>query len=918
MPEDDATEIDRLRRENAELRQRLGDVPSILQSGPGATATSHGLAGGAGSAVIDGNVQGPVIIANHGSTIINGPQPVAMTAVQHDSALGRYLSQTISRNRYLQLQGIRTKGRLVNIELDDIYITLKATRTRTLAAEDAWLTEEQQFAPGERQKLPREPGTETIAIAVEDALVEHHRLVILGDPGSGKTTLLRFLTLCYARDRAEDLSIVRDRLGLPESGSLPILLPLRNLGIYLKANHAADDGTEGHGRLLDFLRAYLRGERIEVPDDFFDAHLESGRAVLLFDGMDEVGDFDLRRRVARLVERFSSAYPRCRIVVTSRVVGYTGSARLGEDFVTTTIRDFSMADVEQFLTHWHRLVAIGQMGPGESAEHFAALQTRHLIDAVRTNPRVRELAINPLMLTVIALVHRDQVKLPERRAELYAEAVDVLLGKWDEARGMQEVSIFDDRPFDITDRRLLLHSIALQMHEAGQKEIDTDHLMAQLETAFGKITTDVRAVKRAAQRFLSVIQERTGLLVEIGQGMYRFSHLTFQEYLTAVQVAERDDYVTAILARTADPFWREVILLAAGYLSTKNQAKTARLVRAIAELRQEPELFHNLVLAAECMRDVGPTRVEGDLATRLTQQLQQELERPIRTGLIGVIERLTMRKAVLTRRIAAATALSRIETGNFAAGSPYWSPPYGEPAWVTIPAGEFWLGSDPGDQMAYDDEKPAQRLVLPEYQIARTPITNAQYLLYLQATSTSPPDNWEDGQPPKDQLNHPVVNVTWYDAYAYCQWLSNMTGKSIGLPSEAEWEKATRGDRDSRLYPWGDTFDATRCNSHDLGLGDTTPVGIFPAGASPYGCLDMAGNVWEWTRSLWENYPYPADEAGRRQRENCEAGQDVGRVLRGGAFDSSLWRVRCACRGGDRPDGRGRLIGFRVVVRPCI
>jgi predicted NACHT family NTPase len=262
---------------------------------------------------------------------------------------------------------------------------------------------------------------------------------------------------------------VHDRLGLAESGYLPILLPLRNLGAYLKAKYSMDDGTEGHGRLLEFLRQYLRGERINIPDDFFDASLDAGQAVMLFDGMDEIGDFDLRRRVARLIEAFSSRYDRCRIVVTSRIVGYAGPARLGGDFTATTIRDFTLANVEQFLSHWHRLVAIGLIGPVESAEHFAAQQTRHLMELIRTNPRVRELAINPLMLTVIALVHRDRIKLPERRAELYAEAVDVLLGKWDEARGMEEVRLFDDSPYDLTDRRLLLQSIALKSMQPARR-----------------------------------------------------------------------------------------------------------------------------------------------------------------------------------------------------------------------------------------------------------------------------------------------------------------------------------------------------------------------------------------------------------------------------------------------------------------
>jgi hypothetical protein len=456
-----------------------------------------------------------------------------------------------------------------------------------------------------------------------------------------------------------------------------------------------------------------------------------------------------------------------------------GMAQSGSGAVATTagvaagkggaaIRDFSLADVEQFLTYWHHLVAIGQMGPGATAEHFAARQTQQLMEAIQSNARVRELAINPLMFTVIALVHRDRVKLPERRAELYAEAVDVLLGKWDEARGVEEGPILDQRAFDSTDRRLLLQAIALKMHEAGQKELGVDDLLAQLKLAFARIVADIRAAERAAERFLSLINERTGLLVEAGQGVYRFSHLTFQEYLVAVEVAEREDYVTYTLAHTAEPFWREVILLEAGYLSTKNQAKTTRLIRAIADSLHEPELFHNLVLAAECIRDVGPTRVEGDVAAALTRRLQKELEKPIpeRPGnWRGMLGRLTgahqRRQAIVKRCMAAVTALGRIESGSFGTSSLYWSQPHGEPEWVSIPAGEFWMGSDPGDEMASEHEQPAHRLVLPAFQIARTLITNAQYLLYLQATNARPPGAWEDRQPPKDQLNHPVVSVSW-------------------------------------------------------------------------------------------------------------------------------------------------------------
>jgi iron(II)-dependent oxidoreductase len=163
------------------------------------------------------------------------------------------------------------------------------------------------------------------------------------------------------------------------------------------------------------------------------------------------------------------------------------------------------------------------------------------------------------------------------------------------------------------------------------------------------------------------------------------------------------------------------------------------------------------------------------------------------------------------------------------------------------------------------------------------------------------------------------VNVRWHDTLAYCAWLSQVTGKRVILPSEAEWEKAARGDRDPREYPWGDEWNAARCNNSELGLPQTTPVGIFPEGASPYGCLDMAGNVWEWTRSLWGKdwetmYRYPYDSADGR--EDLNAPNSIRWVLRGGAFCSGPGLARCAYRLHLGPDARYHVIGFRVVVSP--
>ena len=215
-----------------------------------------------------------------------------------------------------------------------------------------------------------------------------------------------------------------------------------------------------------------------------------------------------------------------------------------------------------------------------------------------------------------------------------------------------------------------------------------------------------------------------------------------------------------------------------------------------------------------------------------------------------------------------------------------------------------------GNRQWYEDEVPRRKVTLPDYRIARVPTTNAQYLLFVQATGHRSPKHWEENRPPKGKEGHPVVRVSWHDAMAYCDWLSQVTGQRITLPSEAEWEKAARGDGDAREFPWGDTFDVTRCNSGDLGLGDTTPVGIFLEVASPYGLLDLSGNVLEWTRSVYKSYPYDP----RDGRENPEGGS--ARVGRGGSFHSNQRHVRCASRFRPAPGRVHFSVGFRVMVAP--
>jgi formylglycine-generating enzyme required for sulfatase activity len=179
----------------------------------------------------------------------------------------------------------------------------------------------------------------------------------------------------------------------------------------------------------------------------------------------------------------------------------------------------------------------------------------------------------------------------------------------------------------------------------------------------------------------------------------------------------------------------------------------------------------------------------------------------------------------------------------------------------------------------------------------------------VEAIDHRVPELWEAGKPPAGKEQHPVVHVSWHDAVAYCQWLSKRTGRAYTLPSEAEWEKAARGT-DDRIYPWGDDWDAPRCNTCEGGLGGTTPVGAYPNGASPYGVSDMAGNVWEWTRSLYQSYPYKPEDG----RENLVAKGTW--VVRGGSWDFNHWFARVSSRLNPHPVDCYGNVGFRVVLAP--
>lgn len=241
-----------------------------------------------------------------------------------------------------------------------------------------------------------------------------------------------------------------------------------------------------------------------------------------------------------------------------------------------------------------------------------------------------------------------------------------------------------------------------------------------------------------------------------------------------------------------------------------------------------------------------------------------------------------------------------------------------EPETIYIAAGTFLMGSNPGEGIqAY--ETPQHEVNLPEYRIGKYPVTNAQYEEFIRQKGrlASPSMGWDGQRIPPDKEQHPVSGVTWFEALAYCQWLSEKTGRKYSLPTEAQWEKACRGGTNF-LYPWGNEVDAKRSNQ---GCSVLAAVDAYPP-QNDFGVYDLVGNIRQWTSTLWgekrlppdSKYAYPWKDD---RRNDLSANRQIRRVVRGSSFKDSASLLRCSARSGQIPDDPGfpeARHGFRVVL----
>ena len=246
-----------------------------------------------------------------------------------------------------------------------------------------------------------------------------------------------------------------------------------------------------------------------------------------------------------------------------------------------------------------------------------------------------------------------------------------------------------------------------------------------------------------------------------------------------------------------------------------------------------------------------------------------------------------------------------------------------EPQMINISAGKFLMGSSPkqveqairngANKFWVEWEQPQVEVELSRYSIGKYPITNYEYSIFIKDTAHKPPRGWNEDQYPPEKGDHPVVNVSWDDAIAYCSWLSKLTGKNYSLPTEAQWEKAARGTN-GNIWPWGNEFSSNRANTKELNIGTTTSVGKFsPHGDSSYGCSDMSGNVWEWCSDKWQY-----DSSSKISKSSHVSPQENNFMVRGGSYNRSSWEARCATHRANKATLVGEAKGFRVALSPIL
>lgn len=763
----------------------------------------------------------------------------------------------------------------------------------------------------------------SIYMEAQDAATVQPRFVLVGDPGTGKSSFVRHLTLCMAGQQLFELNGEKphERANIAalvdwlEGSYTPLYIELRDLVKTVFAPLPADDNAPVSLPTLNDFWRYVHDHQLLGLEGYLPElyrRMVRGDVLLMLDGLDEVSNAaDPRRReqiktLVRMLGQYNG-----RVIVTSRSHAY----RKGE----WVLDGYGRAELRPL--HSDRLDQLAQA-------LFAQLD--RLDEVAAFNDALKKIAdglkTNPLFFTLLAAIWlRSQPphSLPNTEGELYARSVGLMLSKWTRLK-VGELSLVERLKLTEAQLRQVVQGVALEVQGNGEPNEDST-LFDALD-----LIKKLRCINKyaPAQEIIDDLEQRSGLLVSPESDRFRFAHRSFQEYLAACELLQPCPAFYA----NGDPDWQF----------------PAALVRRVMH---KPDLWLNVANhAADWLKTHEPT-VLWELLPRLFEPYVEGSQDPAHAQAALLALQLAQRHALLTdkrkkytpgaavldgfaqaalraMRDNALPAVQRAEAGRALAklGDPRKEVMTVDAIELCdVPAGKFWMGAEKDhakypDNMADDYEGPLHRQYTAAFRISRYPITQAQYAEFVEATNDPANKPHEYDNNTFHLPNHPVVGVSWRQAVAFTDWLTERWRQQkkisnqqvVRLPTEAEWEKAARGMTDARRYPWGPDPNPNAANYNDSGIGSTSAVGCFSLGRTPFGCEEMSGNVWEWTLTKWLD-----DYQDYDQKVDTSLQGEDSRVVRGGAFNGNQGGARCAVRDWYHPDDLDYLLGFRVVVSPA-
>ncbi len=758
--------------------------------------------------------------------------------------------------------------------------------------------------------------------------------LFIGDAGGGKSTACRYLALrCFEDLKNEKSKALERELGIAGKKPLPIYLRLEDFGKLIA------DYPDGTCCLFECAaKFWQRADKTQLFTAGQLYHALQHQPVWLFlDGLDEISNPDNRMKLAAVVRDIvaSDQFPQLQITLTSRPAAITDELLNTLSIPYFTILNLEQKQIEHFA---YRYFAANLL---DETEERVKQQAKELIDALEEVPAARRLATNPLLLTVIAVLHYKEGKLPQYRAELYEKCIEQLMAQKAATPGKLETGkisfrypagaskpLIDWNHNQIID---MLRDLAFHAHQRTEDEVFLNpELMLQRLRESDLIPPEKKSsneLEEAARYFLDECDRLIGLLAFRG-GHYVFIHRTFQEYLAAhwlslQKEAVQGQQLQAMLKNA--PHWREVIRLFFNRLGKSNPTFGEDLVEHLGNQAVERKNVSLLKLSAECLSDFEE------------YQRRYRLHDSIKTKLANLRDQSHNQPPLF---LACGDALGLMNEPAI--------DPLDPPMVFLKPDKPFSMGSE-----EYDDEKPIHPVQLSPYWIGKYPVTNKEFAEFIKQGGYEKEKYWFDDESqfkfdgrdflkkelkeklPRYWLDErfgrsrplaPVVGISWYEAMAYCRWLSEQNpGKQFRLPTEAEREFAARGFTDRR-YPWDDEPPNPELLNLDKSkLKQTTAVGSYPAASGAISAegnqaelFDLAGNVWEWCYDWYGGKFYyqclnETSNSNQPVKDPINRQETGVRVLRGGSWNFIEHFLRCSYRDNSNPHNRNLSIGFRLV-----